>query len=260
MISASVSELTTSSRIAQCILAFHVGIGGKCISAHHRVAFIQFVRPGQADCIETQALDFLHDTLQRSQIETGRPRNPGLSGRTNSPHSDAPLTIAVHYVGSGPYAAGALAGLRAALAARTNATTARTIVISSCFNRIKLSALSRNSLMRNFSYPKSGTHCCTPTLRSVNVNSFPLAVPHCSSLNRHHYHDPSGLRKNLRFAPVWEGHEFHSCRNCREINSGFQPLRGMLHREILFPQPTGDASDPAAAIREGPRISAVNSV
>jgi hypothetical protein len=71
--------------------------------------------------------------------------------------------------------------------------------------------------------PQARHSLCTSISVPVNVKSFPLAVPHCSSLNRHHYHDLADCGK-LRFAPVWEGHEFHSCRNCREINSGFQPL------------------------------------
>ena len=32
------------------------------------------------------------------------------------------------------------------------------------------------------------------------------------------------LRKNSDSKRVWEGHEFHSCRNRRGINRGFQPL------------------------------------
>jgi len=47
----------------------------------------------------------------------------------------------------------------------------------------------------------------------------------------------SQFAEKLRFASVWEGHEFHSCRNRREINSGFQPLGGMPRSETLFPQP-----------------------
>jgi len=45
----------------------------------------------------------------------------------------------------------------------------------------------------------------------------------------------SGCGK-LRVVPVLEGHEFHSCRNGHEINSGFQPLRECCAGKTLFPQ------------------------
>jgi len=47
---------------------------------------------------------------------------------------------------------------------------------------------------------------------------------------------PLGLRKNSASCRFWEGHEFHSCRNGHEINSGFQPLRECCAGKTLFPQ------------------------
>ena len=46
--------------------------------------------------------------------------------------------------------------------------------------------------------------------------------------------DSSRLRKNFGSRRFWEVHEFHSCRNCCEINSGFQPLGGTLRGENLL--------------------------
>jgi len=44
----------------------------------------------------------------------------------------------------------------------------------------------------------------------------------------------SRLRKNSASRRFWEGHEFHSCRNCLEINSGFQPLGKAALEEHIF--------------------------
>ncbi len=38
-------------------------------------------------------------------------------------------------------------------------------------------------------------------------------------------------------AGFWEGHEFHSCRKLRPLNSGFQPLGECCPAKKLFPQP-----------------------
>ena len=43
------------------------------------------------------------------------------------------------------------------------------------------------------------------------------------------------LRKNARIAHNREGHEFHSCRKWRRINSGFQPLGDCQPTKRLFP-------------------------
>jgi len=121
------------------------------------------------DCIETQLL--ISCTILCKEARSRPPtRNPWTQRRTNSPHSDAPAhhCCPLCRVRRMQRSAG---WAWAALAARTNATTARTIVISSCFNRIKLSALSRNSLMRNFSYPRAALIVYS-NLRSVNVKQF----------------------------------------------------------------------------------------
>jgi len=44
------------------------------------------------------------------------------------------------------------------------------------------------------------------------------------------------LRKNSRFLLGREGYEFHSCRNCRPINGGFQPLGECCPAKGLFPR------------------------
>jgi len=44
------------------------------------------------------------------------------------------------------------------------------------------------------------------------------------------------LLKNSGFLHDREGHEFHSCRNCCRINSGFQSLRDCCAEKILFQQ------------------------
>jgi hypothetical protein len=54
-----------------------------------------------------------------------------------------------------------------------------------------------------------------------------------ASLNR--------LRKNSGSHRSWEGHEFHSCRNCHSINSGFRPLGNAAPKNYLFRKPLGYA-------------------
>jgi len=46
----------------------------------------------------------------------------------------------------------------------------------------------------------------------------------------------AGAGKTPISRQFWEGHEFHSCRNCREINRGFQPLEECCTGKTLFPQ------------------------
>jgi len=48
---------------------------------------------------------------------------------------------------------------------------------------------------------------------------------------------PRSLRKNSRDPHGREGYEFHSCRNWRVIDNGFQPLGECRDRKTLFPQP-----------------------
>src|SRR5271165_2003177 len=50
-------------------------------------------------------------------------------------------------------------------------------------------------------------------------------------------HEFQWLRKNSRFLLGRVGHEFHSCRNCRPSNGGFQPLGECCPAKRLFPQP-----------------------
>ncbi len=42
------------------------------------------------------------------------------------------------------------------------------------------------------------------------------------------------LREKLSSERIWEGHEFHSCRNCHRIDGGFQPLRSADPQKYFF--------------------------